>query len=110
MSDKDKKKSFEWNIGGSIKSDDYEAVPEVHDAGFHKVADALLADPQARKSERREVLTKPIQTKKEDFFAEESSSGLFHDITDSEIARLKKINEESGQIRGLNRFKKKDSE
>ena len=108
--DKKKKKSFDWNIGGTIESDDYEPVEEVHEVGFHRIADGILADPAERKAERRDKLLKPFKGKKGEFFTEESSSGMFHDMTPSEIARLKKLNKDSGQIKGLSRFKKKDKE
>ncbi len=105
---KKKKKAFDWNVGGTIEADDYEPVEEIHEVGFHRVADGILADPVARKSERREKLLTPLKGKKGEFFTEESSSGVFHDLTPSEIARLNRLKKDSGQIKGLSRFKKKE--
>lgn len=100
------KKKFDWKPGSKLAESDYEAVPEVHETGFVKIADGIYADPQLRKEARAKKLRKPVKTGKEEFLLEESNSGLHSDLTPSEASRL--IHKDSKEIQGARRFQKKE--
>ncbi len=105
MAEKKQKKAFEWEAGKNLAADDYEPVKEVRDFGFTKMADGILADPVSRKEARKKKLTKPLRAKSEEFFVEESESGLHDDYTPSEAARL--IQKDTKGLRGMRLFSKK---
>lgn len=99
-----KKKEFEWKEGGRLAPDDYDALGNVRDSGFSKLADGIYADPVRRKEQRKKKLTRPFVPKPAGFFLEESESGLHQEITPSEAARY--IHKEEKGIRGILRFTK----
>lgn len=100
------KKKFDWKPGARLEESDYQAVAEVHEVGFEKIADGIYADPQLRKDARAKKLKKPVKVGKEEFLMEESHSGLHSDVTPSEANRL--IHKDSRELRGIKRFQKKD--
>ena len=84
------KKTFKWEAGEELKPEDYEAVKEIRQVGFTKLADGLYVDPEARKEQRKKKLLKPIKVKKGDFTMEESHSGLTKNVDPGKAAELLK--------------------
>lgn len=105
MASKKDKKPFEWKAGSKLTSDQYDAVPEVREAGFSKLADGIKADPVERRKDRKTKLTRQIRPKKAgEVVIEESVSGLQGDYTPSEASRL--IHKDR-ELKGIQRFRKK---
>ena len=84
--------------------DDYDALGNVRDSGFSKLADGIYADPVRRKEQRKKKLTRPFAPRAEGFLIEESESGLHQEITPSEAARY--IHKDEKGIKGILRFTK----
>jgi len=104
-STKKKKNNFDWKSGAAIKSDEYNPLGNVRDAGFNKISNALYVDPELRKKERVKNLTEPkAKTKNEEFLIEQSSSGISDDFSSS---NAEKLIGKPKKFTGLDRFKTK---
>lgn len=99
-----KSANFDWEKGSQLKSDMYDALGNVAETGFKKLADGILADPLERKKRRKEKLKKNLILQNSEIVIEESESGLHTEYTPSEASRL--IHKDSKTLRGINFFKK----
>lgn len=104
MAPKGKKKNFSWEKGSQLSQDEYDALGNVRDVGFNKLADGIYADPVKRKEARGKRLSGSAKLTDRGFFKEESESGLHEEYTPSEASRL--IRKESRGFKGIQRFKK----
>ena len=103
--DKKKKIEFSWDKGSRLSPDMYDALGNVRDVGFTKLADGIYADPQLRKKQRKNKLSQPPQSKKdENLIFEESQSGLNEEYTpSSETSRL--LHGQKNGLKGIFTFK-----
>ena len=76
----------------------------VRDMGFIKLADVFYPDPALRKEARKVKLTSRARKKPDEFFTEESSTGLHSELSNSEASRL--IHKDKEKIKGIIRFQK----
>lgn len=99
-----KKKEFDWEPGKSLSKDDYDALGNVREVGFTKLADGIYANPVQRKEARGKKLARTAKPKTAQVLVEESESGLHKDFTPSEASRL--IRKDDKGMKGILRFNK----
>lgn len=110
------KKKFEWETGNRLSDDEVVPLGNVRSKGLPKLGKAPHADPQKRKAETAERLTteqkipykktveRHREEKPEEFFREESVSGVTGGDED-EAKRL--VKQDNKKFKGVNRFGKK---
>jgi hypothetical protein len=111
MSASDKKdKNFDWKQGQVLDDDNYDPLGDVRVRGLPKLKKATHADPVKRKQEREELIlskqSKPYKStvkKDDDLVIEESQSGLSEDYESTEA---KKLIDQGGRFKGVDRFGK----
>lgn len=105
MKDKQEKKTFKWQPGSQLDEESYDALGQVREKGFSKLANGIHADPVLRKESRKARLSRPLPKNKEELFQEESESGLNQDFKPADASRL--IHKSSGKMQGVDLFKDK---